>query len=240
MSAAHSVDLGPSATITTSTIHRGLDQRHREQLFCISSVQTCRAKAVIFHEGDRSKHLFEVLDGVVKLYRLLPDGRRQITGFVYPGQVFGLDRSHVHTATAEAIVDARLCGYPLAKLELITEELPEFALGLLRMITNELAAAHDHMLLLGRKSATEKISSFPLGLSDRCRDEGEDSMMLHLPMNRANIGDYLGLAIETVSRTMTWLRQIGVIELHQRHDLRILDHDRLSVLAEEDASILAV
>ncbi len=238
MSATDALARQPRGALSTSIMCRGLDQQHREQLFCISSMQSCRAKAAIFHQGDPSRYLFEVLEGVVKLYQLMPDGRRQIMGFVYPGQVFGLDRNGICPTTAEAVVDAKICGYPLAQLERITDEQPEFALGLLRMITNELVIAQGHMLLLGRKSAVEKIASFLSSLSERYREQGLDPALLHLPMSRADIGDYLGLTIETVSRTITRLRQAGVIA-HQRHGLRILDHDLLATLADEDRSGLA-
>lgn len=230
---------GSTGAMSTSTLLRRLDQEHRERLFCISTVRHCPTKTAIFYEGDRSKDLFEVIDGVVKLYQLLPDGRRQISAFVYPGQIFGLDRNGIYTSTAEAVVDARLCGYPLAKLDRIVEELPEFALGLLTMITSELVAAQGHMMLLGRKSAVEKIASFLLGLSERRREQGIDPALLPLPMRRADIGDHLGLSLETVSRTITQLREMGVIALDQRHDLRILDDGRLRVLAEDDEGCLA-
>ena len=232
-------EAGSWGAVSASALLQRLDQQHRERLFCMSTMRDYRAKTAIFHEGDPSKDLLEVIEGVVKLYRLMPDGRRQITAFAYPGQIFGLDRNGVYSATAEAVVDVKLCGYPLAKLDRIVGELPEFALGLLAMVTSELVAAQGHMMLLGRKSAVEKIASFLLGLSDRRRGQGLDPTRLPLPMKRADIGDYLGLSLETVSRTVTQLRQMGVIAFDQHNDLRIRDSGRLRTLAEDDEGCLA-
>lgn len=222
--------------MSTSVMCQGLDREAHERLFCISSVQHIPAKTAIYFEGDLPERLFEVLEGVVKLYQMTLDGHRQITGFAYPGQVFGLGWNGTCPTTAEALTSSRLCSYPLAKLERIAVELPTFGVRLFRMISAELVAAHGHMLLLGRKSAIQKMASFLLALSHRNLEQGADPDQLHLPMTRTDIADYLGLTIETVSRTITLLCRMGVIALPQRHDPTILNILLLMQMAEGERS----
>ena len=128
---------------------------------------------------------------------------------------------------------AKLCQYPRAKLERVIDEHPELARQLFAIVAQDLGAARSQMLLLGRKSALERVASFLLDLSERSAARGEDPDLVALPMPRGDIGDYLGLTIETVSRTMTRLRQLGVLDLHQHRTVAIRDRDRLSEMAED-------
>ena len=212
----------------------GLDAPSQERLFCLTETQDVSAKQSIFYEGDSCNHLFEVIEGVVGLYKLTPDGRRQIIGFAYPGQLLGTGFHPIHAYTAEAISDARLCRYPRAKLEMIIEEIPGLGNRLLAMTASALSAAHDQMLLLGRKTAIEKIASFVLHLSEMNEEHGGDPETVFLPMTRGDIADYLGLAVETVSRVITQLRAMGIIDLHHANHIRLCDMDRLMDLAEGD------
>jgi CRP/FNR family transcriptional regulator len=212
----------------------GLDAPSQERLFCMTETQDVSAKQTIFCEGDSCNHLFEVIEGVVGLYKLTPDGRRQIIGFAYPGQLLGTGFHPTHAYTAEAISDARLCRYPRAKLEMILEEMPGLGNRLLAMTASALSAAHDQMLLLGRKTAIEKVASFVLRLSEMNERNGGDPETVFLPMMRGDIADFLGLAVETVSRVITQLRTMGVIDLHHNNHVRLRDMDRLRDLAEGD------
>lgn len=220
--------------IANSVICHGLHVELKNQLFEISSLQEVHAKEVIFWEGDPSSYVYEVLEGVVLLYKLTPDGRRQITDFVYPGQPFGLGARGQHRYTAEAVTSARLCRYSHDRLDQSMASFPALSHTFLEWTRNELAAAQDQMLLLGRKSAMEKIASFLLRLSERSDERHDDPLNLFVPMTRNDIGDYLGLTTETVSRTITLLDKMGVISRPDQHNIVIRDFDHLVDLADDD------
>ena len=128
-----------------------------DPLYCVSSVQSFEAKQTIFHEGDQAEALFEVVEGVVKLYKLMADGRCQVTGFLYPGQILGLEHRECYAQSAEAVSPVKVCLYPRSKLDDIIDCHPSVGQRLLSNISNELVTAQDQMLLLGRKSAIERF-----------------------------------------------------------------------------------
>jgi CRP/FNR family transcriptional regulator len=187
-----------------------------------------------FFEGDDALNLFIIIEGAVKLYKLLPDGRRQITGFLFKGDLLGLAFADSYKYTAEAIAPARLCRLPRARVEELLPRLPHLGSRLLNLASSEIATAQDQMLLLGRKHAGEKLASFLLRLAERAESRGETAEPLHLPMTRSDIADYLGLTIETVSREFTKFKKDGLISLDATSDVRLLDRERLAHVAEAD------
>lgn len=168
----------------------------------------------IFDESEPADYVYNISNGDVRLYKLLADGRRQITGFLRPGDFLGLVKQDVYAYGAEAIDPVELCCMRIVDLERLLRELPAVRDRLLDMSRDELAAAQEQMLLLGRKTAREKVLSFLLlrAQHDHDLDEAE-SAALDLPMSRSDIADYLGLTIETVSRTFTALKEEGLIDL---------------------------
>lgn len=186
---------------------------------------------VIFYEGDPARHVFNVAAGAVRLSRLLPDGRRQITGFLFPGDFLGLAYDETYTYSAEAIEHSQLCRFSRARFETLLDEHPRMERRLLGLASNELATAQDQMVLLGRKTAREKLASFLLMLSRRAERRGQKADPVHVPMTRTDIGDYLGLTIETVSRTFTALRKARLIELQPEHSVHLLDTEGLVAIA---------
>lgn len=186
----------------------------------------------ILHEGDPAADLFNVVSGAVKLYKLLPDGRRQITGFLFPGDFLGIALNDIYVYTAEALTRVRLCRFPRPKLEVLLSEIPAFEHQLLGDVATELVAAQDQMLLLGRKTARERVASFLLMLAKRAERHGQSASPVVLPMSRADIADYLGLTTETVSRTITQLRKSQVIEATTRGEIAIRDRNALAQLSE--------
>ena len=190
-----------------------------------------QSQQTLFYEGDPADALFNVTLGAVKVYKLLADGRRQITGFLFPGDFLGLALYNRYTYSAEAVISARLCRFPRNALEKLLDEYPMLEKRLLQSASNELAAAQDQMLLLGRKTAKERIATFLLSLSDREERRGAPHDVVDLPMSRNDIGDYLGLTVETVSRTFTRLRKTKLIELRGAHHVALLDRDALMELA---------
>jgi CRP/FNR family nitrogen fixation transcriptional regulator len=163
--------------------------------------------AEIFGEGESADYLYVVVSGAVRISKLMSDGRRQIGAFYLPGNIFGFEAENTHHFSAEAIVDCRIL--VVKRSVLLTEAMRDgsMAAQLWTETMAHLQRAQDHMLLLGRKNAQERIAAFLLDMSDRLAQQGA----VELPMSRQDIADYLGLTIETVSRTLTQLERDGVI-----------------------------
>jgi CRP/FNR family transcriptional regulator len=188
--------------------------------------------ATIMMEGEPADLQFNIIQGTVKIYRLLPDGRRQVTGFLMGGDFLGLALSDTNPYSAEAVGDVTLCRLPRRRFEQLIDEFPQLERRMLVNASNELFAAQDQMLLLGRKTAREKVATFLLTMARRAAARGRPDDALILAMSRTDIGDYLGLTIETVSRTLTQLRRDGVVELQGASHVAIIDRDALETAAE--------
>lgn len=214
---------------------RGLGREAASPLMAISSLQKKAPGETLFAEGDEADSVYEVVRGMVRLYKLLPDGRRLITGFLSVGHLLGLAPEGVCVYTAEAISEVTLCRYKRAAFDRLIDEVPGFAKRLLTMTSHELRAAQDRMLLLGRKSAAEKVASFLLLMADQqCNDSMDE---IDVPMTRSDIADYLGLTIETVSRTLTQLKRDGLITLPTAARIQIADRERLEELSAGDSEM---
>ncbi|OSQ39860.1 Crp/Fnr family transcriptional regulator [Thalassospira mesophila] len=188
--------------------------------------------STIFHEAEEADYVFNVTSGSVKLYKLLGDGRRQITGFLFAGDFLGLALNLTYSYTAEAIEPVTACRFPRQKLERLFDEFPRLEKRMLGMAVDELAAAQDQMLLLGRKTAKEKVASFLLMLARRQEHRGVNDAAIEVPMSRSDIADYLGLTIETVSRTLTQLRKEATISLKDNKHIEAIGLSMLEDLAE--------
>lgn len=168
----------------------------------------------IFAEGDRAAYFYKVMSGAIRTSKLLSDGRRQIDAFHLPGDIFGIESGEEHRFTAEALGTATVVIYRRCSLETLAASDGAFARQIVAAMMRSLERAQDHMLLLGRKSAMEKIATFLLDMAERIAEDDH----VDLPMSRTDIADHLGLTIETVSRSLTQLERQGVIELpaHRR------------------------
>jgi CRP/FNR family transcriptional regulator, anaerobic regulatory protein len=184
----------------------------------------------VFFEGDPADSLFNVKLGVVKLFKLLVDGRTQITGFLFPGDFLGLALLNKYPFSVEAVTAAELCKFPRAEFESLLLRFPALERRLLGNASHELASAQDQMLLLGRKTAQERLATFLLMMQKRAASPSAPTIVI-LPMSRQDIGDYLGLTIETVSRTVTRLKKSGAIELPDPNRVLIHDADALKTLS---------
>jgi CRP/FNR family transcriptional regulator len=199
------------------------------------AIQGCIRAApqeTLFNEGDPANHLYSPLSGAVKIYKLMADGRRQITGFFFRGDLFGFSPNGLHGYTAEAITAASLCRFPAAKMELLYPNAPVLAREVLRRSMIKLAHFHEHTLLLGRKSAPEKLASFLLSLSQRAVERGDSASPVMIPMGRSDVADYLGLTIETVSRTLTKFKISGLLELPNPSTVALRDPAALRQIAD--------
>lgn len=186
----------------------------------------------IFGEGEKADAMFNVTAGTVKIYKLLPDGRRQITGFLITGDFLGLSHNETYAYSAESVTATSLCRFPRRRMEALLDEFPKMQRRLFSMASTELVAAQDQMLLLGRKTAKEKICSFLLMLSQRAARRGHKENPVYVPMSRADIADYLGLTTETVSRTFTQLKTSGIISLMEGNKIRLANLDSIYDMAE--------
>ncbi|WP_292119820.1 helix-turn-helix domain-containing protein [Brevundimonas sp.] len=212
-----------------------LDPSDLGRLDAIAERVSLKAGEALIREGDAAVNLFNIASGSVRIYKLLPDGRRQITGFLFAGDFVGLATGDDYAFSGEAIEDATLCRFRKSEYRALVRERPSLEAALLDRANHELAAAQNQMLLLGRKTAQERIASFLLDLPSRdpLRPSAEDQV--RLPMTRSEIADYLGLTIETVSRVLTKLKTTGVIRLLSLNELRIEQPDRLRDIAEGEA-----
>jgi CRP/FNR family nitrogen fixation transcriptional regulator len=181
----------------------------------------------IYGEDEPAEYVYQIIRGAVRTYKLLSDGRRQIGTFHLPGDVFGIVSGDNHRLAAEAIIDTTVRLVKRSSLEQAAGVNIQVARKLWSMTAGELRHAEDHMLLLGRKSAMERVANFLLEMDRRLAVAG----MMALPMCRRDIGDYLGLTLETVSRALSQLHGEGVlgfsgarqIELRNRQHLRNMD-----------------
>jgi len=172
--------------------------------------------------------VYQVKSGAVRSYKLLSDGRRQIGAFHLVGDIFGLTSEETHRFTAEAVVDTTLWLIKRQNLQVTAKTDGVLTRNLLSMTTKSLQHAEDHMLLLGRKDALERVAAFLLEMDKRlaCTD------VMVLPMTRHDIADYLGLTLETVSRALSRLRRAGVLTFSDitNREVRILDRQKLLAL----------
>jgi CRP/FNR family transcriptional regulator len=199
------------------------------RLAAIAARRQVEAGQTLFEEGEPAEDVFTLTSGMVKLYKLMSDGRRQITGFLIPGDFLGLAFGRTYVYGAEAVVDSTLCRFRRPAFLALLEDFPSLEKSLLGRTSTELAAAQEQILLLGRKTARERVATFLLGLSRRQQVGNRGS--LRLPMSRVDIADFVGLTIETVSRTLSLLRRDGVIELPDTHRVTIASLSRLQQLA---------
>ncbi len=181
----------------------------------------------VFAEGDAGTFFYKVVSGTVRTGKLLADGRRQIDAFHLTGDVFGLESGDCHRFTAEAVDDVVVIAYRRSRFASLIHDNPTFGELLMASMLTSLDRAHDHMVLLGRKTALEKVVSFLLDMARR--RPGADKVVL--PMQRTDIADHLGLTIETVSRTLTQMVRDGLIRLAEAGRTVILvDKVRLQLL----------
>jgi CRP/FNR family nitrogen fixation transcriptional regulator len=175
----------------------------------VGSVQSFAKDEEIFAEGDKAAYVYKVLSGVVRTSKLLSDGRRQIDAFHLAGDIFGIEAGDEYRFCAESVGNCVVVAYRRSHLAALTGSDAQLGEDMTMGMMRSLVRAQNHMLLLGRKSALEKIATFLLDMAERTADDST----LDLPMSRTDIADHLGLTIETVSRSFTQLERQGIIGL---------------------------
>lgn len=181
----------------------------REDAGAVGVRRTFAKGEELYAEGEAAEFFYKVVSGTIRICKVLNDGRRQIEAFHLAGDIFGLERGNEHRFAAEAVDDVVVITYRSRRFDGLMRDNPELCNQLMSSVLGSLDRARDHMVLLGRKSAREKIASFLLDIAGRLTD-GDD---FDLPMQRSDIADHLGLTIETVSRTLTQMARDGFIKL---------------------------
>lgn len=194
----------------------------------ISARRRVKRKTALFRNGEKFHALYAIRTGVFKTCVTAEDGRDQVTGFQMAGEIVGLDgivNDH-HTCDAIALEDAEVCVMPFDRIGELSREVGALQHHLHRVMSREIVREHGVMLLLGTMRAEERLAAFLLNLVQRLQSRGFSRSELVLRMTRQEIGSYLGLKLETVSRTFSRFAEEGMIEVHQRH-VRIVDVERL-------------
>ena len=219
------------ADVLNRTGHDVAQSGQLDALVALERIGTRRSFArdeEIYAEGDGSESWYKVVSGTVRLCKLLADGRRHIAGFCFAGDCFGLDSTSEHGLSAEAVGDVVVMRYARRATERLIDETPQLARRLCDMALRDLTHAQTRMLLLGRKTAPERVASFLIELSER-RDAGR---VLDLPMSRNDIADYLGLTVETVCRVLSSFRRDGTIAIPNPHRIELRDRDVLEATGQ--------
>lgn len=216
--------------VRSVSICAALDAGELDLLEALAADADFAAKAAIAMQGDPATHVYNITEGTVRLYRLLADGRRQIIGFLLPGDFMGLALSDRYAFSADAVEPVAACRFDRAAFTQLVDDKPHLLRRLHEAATHELSLAQDHMVLLGRRTAEEKVAAFLVALRERLCRLGRRGVTLALPMTRQDIADYLGLTLETVSRTFSKLARDRVI-LIVPDGVRVLDRDRLQAIA---------
>jgi CRP/FNR family transcriptional regulator len=205
----------------------GFSQEGIAVLDRLGTVVAVEREIPLFMEGDAADSYFKVVQGAVRSCKLLADGRRHVGDFFLPGDFIGLDAAERYAFTAEAVGVATVVRYVRRKVDALIGQDPQVAKSLVKIMRDGLGAARERMELLGHMTAMERVASFLLTMADRGQDDS-----VTLPMTRTDIGDYLGLTMETVSRTFSQLTSEGIIKQKNPRMITIADRDALEELAD--------
>ncbi len=207
----------------------GLDPAEMEQVDqVVKQRRRIKRGEYLYRSGAPLESLFAVRSGFLKSCVVYEDGREQVTGFHMMGEVVGLDAisQEKHTCDTIALEDTELCEIPFSRLEELTRDIPPLQRHFHRIMSREIVRDHGVMLLLGSMRAEERLATFLINLSQRFATRGYSAQEFHLRMTREEIGSYLGLTLETISRIFSRFQDEGLIEVNNRH-IRMRDVERL-------------
>ena len=182
---------------------------------------------VLFEQGDPATYVYNLVSGRLRLFTLLTDGRRQITNFARPGEFLGFAADDMRHSSAEAITQVSACRFVKSDLAQLSERHPKICKRILQLKERELETTQGQLVAVGRKSPVERVASFLCSELEASGWQNSQKPVIELQMTRGDIADYLGLTIETVSRTFTKLRQTGTISLPRAERVMVEDLERL-------------
>lgn len=190
----------------------------------------------LFHAGQEFHSVYAVRSGTIKTYSSTEEGEEQVTGFYLPGEILGMDGINInqHSNSAKTLESASVCEIPFNKLEELSTEIPSLQRHFFQLMSKEIQADQQLMLLLSKKPAEQRVASFLLSISARHDLRGLSGKYFRLPMSRSDIGNFLGLAVETVSRIFTKFQKSELIRAEGK-DIEIIDMDNLCKMANASA-----
>lgn len=198
----------------------GIDEADLERLDHIIKRRRPLARGEhLFHAGDSFRALYAVRSGSVKTYTPTEDGLEQVTGFHLPGELVGLDAisAGTHPCAARALETASFCEIPFDRLEELSETIPSLQRQLVKVLSKEIQRDHELLMLIGKRSAEERLAAFLVSIASRVQQRGFSGQEFRLSMSRNDIGNYLGLAVETVSRLFTRFQSQGLLRVQRKH-----------------------
>ncbi len=204
------------------------DDELRQLESLASTKRAYRRGDYLYRSGSKFGSLYAIRTGFFKTQVLHEDGREQVTGFQMAGEIIGLDAisTDVHTCDAVALEDSEVCELPFNQLEALSRQLPALQRHLHKIMSREIVRDQGIMLLLGSMRAEERLAAFLLNLSQRFAARGYSASSFRLRMTRQEIGSYLGLKLETVSRTLSYFQETRLIDVHNK-SIELLDMSRL-------------
>lgn len=210
-----------------------LDAPTLDAMLALQPVERLAAGEAAFWEGDAASHLFQIVEGCLRLYRILADGRRAIIGFRFGGETLGMACQNTYGYTAEAVTAVRLRRISRSRIRAATDGADLLQPVLMTRIFEEMAAAQRHIIVLGQLGAEERVANFLLSSARRTGSDRKRPVAIELPMTRLDIADYLGLTIETVCRVISKFRREGIIAPEGRHRIVLNDIEAMLHLAGE-------
>ena len=220
-----------TTSATNSEIHF-LPKTEEHAANDLAQVRVISVGQNLFYEGDDADYIYEILSGVTRSSKILSDGRRQVLNFGHSGEIMGLSHDRQYHCDCDAISDVRVRVHHKNAFKSDMTRDPDFCVQLLKLAAAEVNFMQEHFIMLGRKSTMEKLASFLVTIMDRQSERHGEARCFNLPMNRLDIADFLGTTIETVSRNLTKLRKLGVIDLPSSQQVCVRNVGALRNLAE--------
>ncbi len=228
-----------SCSLSDLCIPRGLTKNDLQALDDVIQQRRLIQKGEsVFSQGEKSGCIYAVKSGSVKTFRTAKDGEEQILDFHLPGELLGLDGidNHIHSCSGVALETSTVCKLPIDDLNVLCVRIPGLQQQLLNLISDEITKDHTMLLLLARRNAEQKLATFLINLSSQLEARGYSANTLQLTMSRYDIGNYLGLADETVSRLISKFKDHKLINA-DRKKISILNHELLYGIAEGDNNL---
>jgi CRP/FNR family transcriptional regulator len=209
-----------------------LTKAEQDELEAIVSHRRLERGQILVSEGEAPRYAYGVLSGGLKLFKCLRDGRTQMTGYLIPGDFLGPPAKGSYPYSVEAYAESVICQFPVSALETVVARQPRLQTWLQEIVYDDLAAAQEHMLLLGRKAMLERVCTFLIGHLRRVEEMNGPVDLLNIPLLRSEIAEYLGVTMETVSRSFSRLQRDGLILIEHANEFRILDRAELQAIAD--------
>ncbi|MEE4659108.1 MAG: fumarate/nitrate reduction transcriptional regulator Fnr [Halieaceae bacterium] len=186
----------------------------------------------LYQEGANFQSVFAVRSGAVKAYRVTDDGREQVTGFYFPGEILGMDgiSKNAHACSARALETSAVCEIPFGSLQELSSQMPELQRHFFQLMSREITVDQQLITLLSKNTAEERIAALMLSISERNARRKLSATKFRLPMSRIDIGNYLGLTVETVSRVFSRLQKLDILKVSNK-EIEVLDLDALLGIA---------